>query len=65
MAVTCDNFFGPLENFTLWQVRFVEWMNVLVVLGAFFSLAVQYAHGTAMDGLSGIDVSMCRAIRNL
>lgn len=65
MAVTCENLFGPLDSFTLWQVRVVESMSALVVLGAFVSLAVQYGHGTVMDGLSGIDVSMCRAIRDL
>jgi hypothetical protein len=65
LAETSEKFFGPLEEFTLWQVRVVEWASALAVLGAFLSLAFQYSRGTNMDGLSGIDIGMCRALRDL
>lgn len=56
---------GPLEEFTLVQVRAAEYMSVLAVLGAFVALAFQYGRGVNMDGLSGIDVDLCRALRDL
>lgn len=43
----------------------MEWASVLAVVGAVVSLGVQYGRGAVMDGLSGIDVGMCRAIRDL
>lgn len=61
-AVVC---FGPLEDFTLVQVRAAECASAVAVLGAFVALAAQYARGANMDGLSGIDVSLCRALRDL
>jgi len=68
LATTCDEMFGgiePLRVDTLWQVRVVEWTSALAVGGAFVALAVQDERGAVMDGLSGIDVDMCRAIREL
>jgi hypothetical protein len=62
---TTEELFGPLEDFTLWQVRIAEWSSVLTVLGAFVALAFQYSRETNMDGLSGINVDMCRALRDL
>lgn len=56
--------FGDLEDFTIAQVRLAEWLLLSAVLGAFVALAVQYYTGATMDGLSGIDVEMCRAIRD-
>ena len=56
---------GMLAEATLIQVRAAEWLSVLAVVGAFASLAVQIVNGEQMDGLSGIDVEMCRAIRDL
>jgi hypothetical protein len=58
-----DNLFGPLQESTLWQVRVAEYLSAAAVLGAFVALQVQYSKGASMDGLSGIDVNMCRAIR--
>jgi hypothetical protein len=57
--------FGELENFTLVQVKAAEYASSLAVLGAFLALAFQYSRGENMDGLSGIDVGMCRALRDL
>jgi hypothetical protein len=62
---TTEELFGPLEDFTLWQVRIAEWSSVLSVLGAFVALAFQYSREINMDGLSGINVDMCRALREL
>ena len=59
------DFFGPLEDFTLIQVRIAEYASLLAVLGAFVALAFQESRGVDMDGLSGIDVEMCRAWRDL
>jgi len=47
------------------QVRIAEYASVVAVLGAFVALGFQEMRGSNMDGLSGIDVSMCRAIRDL
>jgi len=57
--------YGELQEFTLIQVRAAEWLSLLAVLGAFVALASQMYNGEQMDGLSGIDVQMCRAIRDL
>jgi hypothetical protein len=63
---TSEEFFGPLEDSTLWQVQAAEYSSALAVLGAFAALGVQtYIRGANMDGLSGIDVELCRAIRDL
>ena len=60
---TVNNMFGPLQPSTLWQVRVAEYLSAAAVLGAFVALQVQYSKGVTMDGLSGIDINMCRAIR--
>jgi hypothetical protein len=60
-----EDFFGPLEDSTIYQVRFAEYASALAVVGAFVALGFQYSRGTSMDGLSGIDITMCRAIRDL
>jgi len=65
LDVTVENMFGPLEESTLLQVRIVEWTNLLTVLFAFLALGLQEYRGIHMDGLSGINVDMCRAIRDL
>ena len=57
--------FGPLEYFTLIQVQIAEYASALAVIGAFVALGFQYSRGADMDGLSGIDVAMCRAIRDM
>jgi hypothetical protein len=59
---TIDDLFGPLQEWTLLQVKAAELAVTLAVLGAFIALAVQYQSGTNMDGLSGIDVGFCRAM---
>ena len=65
LADTSDEFFGPLNEFTLWQVRVAELASALGVIGAFLALGFQYARGTNMDGLSGIDINLRRALRDL
>jgi hypothetical protein len=65
LEVTAANVFGPLQESTLIQLRVVEIAMVLAVLGAFLALGLQEYRGTNMDGLSGINVDMCRAIRNM
>jgi hypothetical protein len=65
LETTSDEFFGPLENLTLWQVRVAELASASAVLGAFVALGLQYYRSANIDGLSGIDVGMCRALRDL
>lgn len=54
----------PLENTTLWQVRWAEWLNLLAVVGALVALGSQIYNGTTMDGLSGINTEMCRSMQD-
>ncbi|CAJ1931129.1 unnamed protein product [Cylindrotheca closterium] len=62
---SAEDVFGPLESFTLIQVQIAEYSSALAVVGAFVALGFQYSRGADIDGLSGIDVAMCRAIRDL
>jgi len=59
------DYFGELEEGTLVQVRGAEYASALAVLGAFVALGFQYGRGVNMDGLSGIDIDLCRALRDL
>ncbi len=65
LEVIAEKVFGPLQESTLIQVRVMEIAQVLAVLGAFLALGLQEYRGTNMDGLSGINVDMCRAIRDM
>ncbi len=47
----------------LWTI--LEWSSLLAVFGAFVTLAAQTFRGEQMDGMSGINVEMCRALRNV
>ena len=60
---TVEEIFGPLQPSTLLQVRIAEYLSAAAVVGAFVALQVQYSKDVSMDGLSGIDINMCRAIR--
>ncbi len=51
-----DNNFNP-------YVMLVESLSLVAVLGAFIALTMQSIKGEQMDGLSGINVDMCRAIQ--
>ena len=62
----CDEYFGgTLTDATVIQVRAAEWLAIVAVVGAFVSLGSQIAHGEQMDGLSGINTELCRAVRDL
>eukprot|EP00980_Cylindrotheca_fusiformis_P029041 scaffold22701_cov123-Cylindrotheca_fusiformis.AAC.20 len=65
LDTSANEFFGPLEDFTLFQVRWAEYAASLAAVGAFAALGFQYSRDANMDGLSGIDVAMCRALRDL
>lgn len=65
LTALCQDFYGELQEFTLIQVRAAEWLSLLAVLGAFVALGSQMWSGQQMNGLTGIDVQMCRAIRDL
>ena len=54
-----------IEDFILWQLRLTEWLSLVAVLGAFVSLAFQIYKGEQMDGMSGINTDMCRALRDI
>ena len=56
------DFFGPLEEFTLIQVRMAEYASLLAVLGSFVALVFQDGRGVNMTGISG--VTMCLAWRD-
>ena len=60
---TVENLYGPLQTSTLWQGRGAEYLSALAVIGAVVALQVQYSKGSVMDGLSGIDINWCRAVR--
>jgi hypothetical protein len=51
-----DNNFNP-------YFMLVESLSLVAVMGAFIALALQSIKGEQMDGLSGINVDMCRAIQ--
>jgi hypothetical protein len=59
LAATCSEYFGELLEWTIVQVRLSEFLLLLAVVGAFVALAVQYASGAQMDGMSGIDIQLC------
>ena len=65
LEYSSEEFFGPLESFTLFQVKVVELTSALAVIGAFIAIGFQLTNGEKMDGLSGIDIEMCRALRDL
>ena len=60
---TMEEEFGPLLSTTLWQMEIAEYSSALAVLGAVVALVFQYNNNVSMDGFSGIDTNMCRAIR--
>ena len=64
-VMLCTDYFGYLEKWTVWQVQAAESLSILSVIGAFVALFSQIVNGADMDGLSGIDVDMCRAIKDL
>jgi hypothetical protein len=59
-----ESFGYPLQGLTLLQVTWAEWLAFGSIVGAFLALSFQVANGAAMDGLSGIDVEMCRNMRD-
>jgi hypothetical protein len=65
LEVLAENTLGPMQRSTLIQVRVAEVASALAVLGAFLALGLQEHRGTNIDGLSGIDIDMCRAIRDI
>lgn len=61
-----DDVWGPLDDSTLIQVEIAEYTSAIAALGAFIALGIQiYIRQANMDGLSGIDVDLCRAINDL
>ena len=65
LAESARSVVGPIDNVTLLNVRVAEWSSILAVLGAFGALGIQYAVGANIDGLSGIDIDMCRSMQQL
>ena len=57
-----DNMNRSSEKYNQY-VSLVENVSLLVVVGAFVALGMQSIKGEQMDGLSGINVDMCRAIQ--
>mmetsp|Transcript_7519 Transcript_7519/g.18523 ORF Transcript_7519/g.18523 Transcript_7519/m.18523 type:complete len:328 (+) Transcript_7519:47-1030(+) len=58
--------YGPLQSLTTIQIQAAEFLSVLAVFGSILVLGLQYyVRGTTMDGLSGIDIDLCRAIQDL
>jgi len=68
LTVLSDEYFDGLlrlEDSTLLQVSIAEALTFLAVVGAFVALGSQISNGVDMNGLSGIDIEMCRAVRSL
>jgi len=66
LSWTQDTFGDSVEEpLTYYQVQWAEWLSLMSVLGAFVALGIQIYNGQRLDGLSGIDVQMCRALREL
>jgi hypothetical protein len=63
LGETINDQFGPLQKSTLLQVNVAEFLSAIAVVGAIVALEVQSNNGVSIDGLSGIDINMCRAIR--
>ena len=51
------------KDISLQLFRSVEYLSLLAVFGAFISLGSQTIHGEKLDGMSGINVEMCKAIQ--
>jgi len=51
------------KDISLQLFRSVEYLSLIAVLGAFVSLGSQTFNGEQMDGMSGINVEMCKAIQ--
>ena len=51
------------DHISLQLFRSVEYLSLLAVLGAFVSLGSQTINGEQMDGMSGINVEMCKAMQ--
>ncbi len=60
--IYADNMSKSDMNYSLY-VNFVENLSLLAVVGAFVALAAQSLNGERMDGLSGVNIDMCRAIQ--
>ena len=60
--IYADNTSKSDMNYSLY-VNFVENLSFLAVVGAFVALAAQSMNGERMDGLSGVNIDMCRAIQ--
>ena len=57
-----DNMGSSSEKYNQY-VSLVENLSLVVVVGAFAALGMQSIKGEQMDGLSGINIDMCRAIQ--
>eukprot|EP00956_Cyclotella_meneghiniana_P001997 scaffold2243_cov73-Cyclotella_meneghiniana.AAC.3 len=60
-----DKRIGDGKQFSLGLIHIAENVSLFAVLMAFISLGVQEYKGERMDGLSGINVDMCRATQQL
>ena len=65
LANTAKSTLRSLDKTSMCKVRAAEWLSLLVTIGAFGALGIQYSIGTNMDGLSGIDVDMCRSMQKM
>ena len=60
-----DKPFGyALQDLTLIQVKWAERLAYVSVLGAVIALTSQVENGSQMDGLSGINIELCRSTRD-
>lgn len=63
--VNGDKRIGDDMPFSLGLIQIAENVSLFAVLMAFISLGVQEYKGERMDGLSGINIDMCRATQQL
>lgn len=58
-----DVYKNSIDNNCYPYFTLVESLSLVAVLGAFVALGMQSIKGEQMDGLSGINIDMCRAIQ--
>ena len=46
-------------------MRAAEYLSFMTIVGAFVALGSQTIHGEQMDGMSGINIDMCKAMQQL
>ena len=46
-------------------MRAAEYLSLMTIVGGFVALGSQTIHGEQMDGMSGINIDMCKSMQQL